>query len=864
MAFKTTPPEDSVPDTPDKLFRDLTRRKFPDVLPHQAETMQAYAAVGVTPPDVALQLPTGSGKTLVGLLIAEWRRRKFNERVVYLCPTIQLVHQVVHQAEEKYGLSVSTFVGKQREYLPGSKADFQQAEKIAVTTYSGLFNTNSYFSNADVIVLDDAHAAENYIASCWSLLISRDPEEGHPALHQALCNLLARHLTPTNLTRLRGTWEDVVDRTWVDMLPMPVLVQIKEELTEILDTHTPNTKLRYPWSRLRGHLDSCHVYLSPHDIMIRPLLPPTFSHAPFSAAKQRIYMSATLGAGGDLERLTGRKVIHRIAAPKGWDTQGVGRRFFIFPEMSLSASEATDLRMQLMKRAGRSVVLVPSTTMANAASKQVTDRIAYPIYRVDDIEKSKEDFVAAPKAVAVIANRYDGVDFSGNECRLLFIEGLPKAMNSQERFLMSRMSANTLFNERVQTRVVQAIGRCTRSLEDYSAVVVTGDDLPDYLSDIRRRKFFHPELQAEIEFGVRQSKDTDAANILENFDIFLDNKKAWENVNRTIVETRRRLHQESLPAIASLAAAVQYEIEYQTALWRADYARAVGFAEQTLAELTVPDVRGYRALWHYLAGSAAYLGAKTGVAALQSKARAHFGEAYKCAPDIPWLTEFARHEAPEAIGATAAADSALQQQAERLAAELSRLGSIHERKFARLEKEILEGLGNPNTFEHAQVQLGNLLGFIAGKQESEGAPDPWWISGSTCVVFEDYVNTTSDGTLDVTKARQAASHPNWMTTHVEQAAGCTFFPTLVSPATCIRAAAVPHAKSLHYWAFDAFRAWATMAVAAVRELRATFFEQGDLVWQANAANALKDKGLDLASVVQQLSGHMVVDCLRHV
>ena len=531
--------------------------------------------------------------------------------------------------------------------------------------------------------------------------------------------------------------------------------------------------------------------------------------------------------------------------------------------MSLSADEATGLRMQLMKRAGRSVVLVPSTPMANAASKQVTDQIAYPIFRVEDIENSKDNFVAAPKAVAVVANRYDGVDFSGDECRLLFIEGLPKAMNSQERFLMSRMAANTLFNERIQTRVVQAIGRCTRSLEDYSAVVVTGDNLPDYLSDIRRRRFFHPELQAEIDFGVRQSKDTDAANILENFDIFLANGKAWENANRTIVEARRRLHQESLPAIANLAAAVQYEIEYQTALWRADYARAVGFAEQALGELTAPDVRGYRALWHYLAGSAAYLGAKSGAAALESKARRHFAEAYKCAPDIPWLAEFARQEAPEALGAEAA-DSALQQQAERLAAELSRLGSIHERKFASLEKEILQGLGHPDTFEHAQVQLGNLLGFIAGKQESEGSPDPWWISGSTCVVFEDYVNTTSDGALDVTKARQAASHPNWMTTHVEQAAGCTFFPTLVSPATGIRAAAVPHAKTLHYWALHDFLAWATMAVATVRALRATFFEQGDLVWQANAATTLRDKGLDLASVVERLRGNMVVDCLRHV
>lgn len=40
MAFKTATSEDSVPETPGRLFRDLTRRKFPDVLPHQAETMR--------------------------------------------------------------------------------------------------------------------------------------------------------------------------------------------------------------------------------------------------------------------------------------------------------------------------------------------------------------------------------------------------------------------------------------------------------------------------------------------------------------------------------------------------------------------------------------------------------------------------------------------------------------------------------------------------------------------------------------------------------------------------------------------------------------------------------------------------------
>ncbi|MEO1167072.1 MAG: DEAD/DEAH box helicase [Pseudomonadota bacterium] len=98
MAFKKPPKRATVPDSPDELFRELPRRKYPDVLPHQQSVMRKYANDFLSTSDVAIQLPTGSGKTLVGILIAEWRRRKFGERVVYLCPTKQLVNQTVEQA----------------------------------------------------------------------------------------------------------------------------------------------------------------------------------------------------------------------------------------------------------------------------------------------------------------------------------------------------------------------------------------------------------------------------------------------------------------------------------------------------------------------------------------------------------------------------------------------------------------------------------------------------------------------------------------------------------------------------------------------------------------------------------------------
>ena len=52
-------------------------------------------------PDLALELPTGTGKTLPGLLIADWVRRVRSARVAYACPTVQLARQVSETAGER-------------------------------------------------------------------------------------------------------------------------------------------------------------------------------------------------------------------------------------------------------------------------------------------------------------------------------------------------------------------------------------------------------------------------------------------------------------------------------------------------------------------------------------------------------------------------------------------------------------------------------------------------------------------------------------------------------------------------------------------------------------------------------------------
>lgn len=837
MAFKKPTTHTSVPESPDRLFRDLPRRKHASLYDHQGQILRTYVSEALTASDVALQLPTGSGKTLVGLLLADWRRRKFRERVVYLCPTRQLVNQVAEEATTKYGLSVEAFTGAAKNYTPAAKTAYVGGERVAVTTYSSLFNINPFFEDPEVIVLDDAHTSENYIASQWTVRISRFSDDDK-TLFRAMAGVLKGVLSDSNYARLTTDWQSIDDVTWVDKVPTHKLAEIAGELRAAVSEHIGDGDQRFAWRMLRDHLHACQLYVSSSEVMIRPLIPPTWAHVPFAGAVQRIFMSATLGAGGDLERLTGRPKITRLPIPEGWDRQGIGRRFFIFPEKSLNEADTLKLRRLLMKGAGRSLVLTPSNESAEEIRKDVESSLQYPVFSAADLETGKADFTNTERAVAVMANRYDGIDLPDDDCRLLFVEGLPRAANLQERFLMNRMGANLLFNERVQTRVFQAVGRCTRGLNDYSAVVVTGEDLPAYLTDHKRRSFFHPELQAELEFGIDQSTEVDARTILDNFKIFLEHESGWEEANENILEAREKAIQTEFPAMGELAAVVSHEIAWQKALWSEDYAKAYEAAREVLGGLNDVGLRGYRALWHYLTGSAAELAAAEGETRLEAQARLQFRQAKEAASGIPWLVALARGDlgvpTPEEQKQTT-----VMLQVERLEAQLLKLGTLHNRAFSAREKEIREGLQNGGCFEQAQVLLGEHLGFAAGKRESDASPDPWWLIGDVAIVFEDHANAKGDtAVIDATKARQAGSHPDWVREFVPGAADATIYPVLVTPAKQAKQGAVPHLARISHWDLDEFRAWAEQALVIVRELRRSFVEPGDLVWRAQAANAL--------------------------
>jgi hypothetical protein len=203
-------------------------------------------------------------------------------------------------------------------------------------------------------------------------------------------------------------------------------------------------------------------------------------------------------------------------------------------------------------------------------------------------------------------------------------------------------------------------------------------------------------------------------------------------------------------------------------------------------------------------------------------------------------------------------------QVERLEAQLFRLGTLHNRSFSAREKEIRDGLQVGESFEQAHVLLGEHLGFAAGKRETDASPDPWWIVGDIAFVFEDHANAKGDAAVDATKARQAGSHPDWLREFVPGAAGASIYPILVTPATKAKQGAIPHLGRVLHWDLDDFRNWAERALVTVRELRRTFVEPGDLVWRAQAANALAIAMADAPGLAAWLAKRPARDHLKAV
>lgn len=138
----------------------------------------------------------------------------------------------------------------------------------------------------------------------------------------------------------------------------------------------------FRYAMIRGALKSCLVYLSYSGVLVRPLIPTTTDNPLFAGARQRLYLSATLGDGGELERAFGRAPITRLELPQDSPEPRSGRRFFVFPELAKSA-DPNGLAADAVAAAGKALVLAPDTATAVSRANDLAQP-GWPVMTIDD------------------------------------------------------------------------------------------------------------------------------------------------------------------------------------------------------------------------------------------------------------------------------------------------------------------------------------------------------------------------------------------------------------------------------------------------------------------------------------------------
>ncbi|MEV4804993.1 DEAD/DEAH box helicase [Nonomuraea sp. NPDC049421] len=770
MAFNRRRPAAAAAASPEALFSSLPADPSApqELWVRQAMVLRDYHRDHRASKDVAIELPTGAGKTLVGGLIAEWRRRQHGERVAYLTPTKQLARQAADRAGS-YGLPVCVLTGRHTDWDPAERARFQQGQAVAFAAYSSVFNSSPKLE-AHTLILDDAHAAEGAVAGNWSVSIPRR-SKAYDHVVEALeaCGALA----PSVLMRLRdGHHKEHRAIYLADVAKVAAAAaDLEAVLEEAADAHEMPTDARFAAGQLSGSLAASLVYVSRSQIVLRPLIAPTRYHLAFEDAVQRVYLSATLGDGGELERAFGRRKIKRISAPADSASHGHGRRLFFFPhlvdDLRNDARDEEAFAQQVLTEFGKAIVLAPNDRKRQEMADHLVPE-GLDVFDAEDFEYDPQEFIGAARGVLALANRYDGIDLPGESCRLVVLAGLPTGAHLQERFLHDSLGAVGALQERIRTRLTQGSGRATRAGSDYAAVMVLSPELVSFCLQREVQEAMPPELRAELRFGLDNSTGITAADVQENLEHFRHQDATWREAEEDIRQERDERERTPLPGTGKLAASAPAEVAAVEAAWQGDWEHAIEQARAALDALSGgAEIRRYQALWHYLTASWAVIAARQHPTRRQSwlqVATRHFADARAAATGTRWLAELCT-DAEQLLAQPGQPTDTPSDALDRLAIAQIAASPLREdtRQFAMLTRTVQDGLAQSEApaYEQALNALWQLAGATKALKRTSAAAEPdsvWMFDHVMWMGWEAKTGTDPDKEIPAGDVREAASH----------------------------------------------------------------------------------------------------------
>jgi hypothetical protein len=563
-------------------------------------------------------------------------------------------------------------------------------------------------------------------------------------------------------------------------------------------------------------------------------------------------MSATLGENGDIERSFGVKKIARLPMPEGWDKRGTGRRLVLFP--NVSGADAGEVFKGVIGQSDRCLVLVPNS----AAGKEVQKHLppSFHVLGPREVEQDIKVFTSASNAALLMANRYDGLDLPGADCRMLAVVRLPVGTNLQERYLVERLGAKSQFQDRIRTRVIQAMGRCTRDEGDYSVVVFFGTDLLKWCSTSANVLGMLPELQAEIRFGLEESENRTVEEMVALSRAFLAQTSDWQMAEQGIIAKRDASTKQKDGTTAVLAKAAPLEIDYTYKMWNGRYEDALKAAAKVTEVLEGgSDLKPYRSFWYELAATAAFFAYRQcRNDAFRSAAATHIEKAAGSSVGLKWIgTVLAR-----LTGASAAQANELPFQEwflelNGLLEELGLFGGKFERTVGAARTNITST--NSKQFEQGLELLGKLLGAEPTRFTEKGKPDGFWLFDDWhAFVFEAKTMEGDASGISQRTVGQAAQHEATVRSMglLPKDVPCT--TVVISPRTSLDGLARPHVGEMCSVSHADMVRLFDAASDAFDHVRGTAGSSSDEVLRDNFIRVYQERKLFLTDIEQLLGG----------
>ena len=685
----------------------------------QLEVLTEYETQNINAPNVAIEMPTGTGKTLVGLIIAKYKQNAERYKVAYLCPNKQLARQV-HEEAKRNNINTSLIINSKKNDEGYSQEDidkYNQAKTIAITTYHGLFNNNPKVKNPDIIICDDINAAEDVINGMWTIEIDKNNNE-------SLFNNLKACFNDFHITYYSNE-----DR--VDLLELSSWYDNKEKIISLLQ-ESNESSIYYPLQNLNENIDACNIFVSEDKIYIKPFLPPVFKHTHYNNAKQRVFLSATMGSTGDIERITGQYDIKYIKCAA---TTINGLRYFIFPHL---LSKPNEFFLKYIDNA-KTLLIVNSNKTRDKFKELFAEKMPkLNVFTNEDIEQANNSLhpflESSNNSILILPNRFYGIDLPEDTCRRLIMYDIPLYSNLQEKFFWNSLGANSRFKEKIGIRIIQAVGRCTRKKNDFASILLHDEDLINWLNDIRNSETLPSQIQIELDIA-NNNTFADSTKVFEQLNAFEDDIDARQALSSYIANNISKYIQKSDEINSVLEKCASKEIMYIQRLWGKDYSNAYQKAIDVINTLKEkPELVAYKAFWNYLASSIAYLAQRNGDnttdwAVLYSR---HIETAIKMTPAVNWL-----NNAKNALG---------QKQMDypniTLILEILNKLKFKSGKFAGKLEEYKNKINSNDAkqFSKTLTIMGKLLGYNAQDWEDDngtsGTPDSVWLGFTQGFSFE--------------------------------------------------------------------------------------------------------------------------------